>query len=211
MKKKPLTEADWSACQNPKRMLPFLKKHASERKQRLFACACCRLIWPLLTEQLYRKVVEAAEQCAEGMLTMDELRNRTNWASARRGRERQAVVAATVIEAGRAAEESMYETREVAFLAPESPLSDIDLRPMQASLLHDILGNPFRPLEARNFPSHVVGLAQACYESFPAVSDQFLILADALEELEEGHAAAHCREKVHVKGCHVLDWILGKA
>jgi hypothetical protein len=53
-------------------------------------------------------------------------------------------------------------------------------------------------------------LAQACSDAFPHVSDQFLILADALEDLGEGQAAAHCREKVHVKGCHVLDWILQK-
>jgi hypothetical protein len=42
------------------------------------------------------------------------------------------------------------------------------------------------------------------------VSDQFLILADALEELGEDEAAEHAREPVHVRGCHLLDWVLGK-
>jgi len=75
-------------------------------------------------------------------------------------------------------------------------------------LLRDIVGNPFRPLPPRAFPPHVLGLAGACYAAFPAVSDQFLILADALDDLGEGRAAAHCREPLHVRGCHVLDWVL---
>ena len=40
--------------------------------------------------------------------------------------------------------------------------------------------------------------------------EQYLILADALEEQGEGQAAAHCREPLHAKGCHILDWILQK-
>jgi hypothetical protein len=74
----------------------------------------------------------------------------------------------------------------------------------------DILGNPFRPLGARSFPAHIVGLAEAIYAAFPTVSDQYLILADALDDLGEDRAAVHCREAVHVKGCHVVDWVLGR-
>ncbi len=80
---------------------------------------------------------------------------------------------------------------------------------LQSSLFRDVIGNPFHPLQPRSFPAHVIGLAQSCCAAFPTVSDEFLILADALEELGENTAAAHCREKLHVKGCHLLDWILG--
>ena len=80
----------------------------------------------------------------------------------------------------------------------------------QCHLLRDIVGYPFRPLPCRSFPAHVVGLAQSCYETFPTVSEQYAILADALEDLGEAKAANHCRGPVHTKGCHILDWILGK-
>jgi hypothetical protein len=83
-------------------------------------------------------------------------------------------------------------------------------REAQSNLLRDIIGNPFRPFQSRNFPAHVLGLAQSCYAAFPLVSDDFLVLADALEELGEEAAAAHCRQTSHVKGCHVLDWVLGE-
>ena len=56
----------------------------------------------------------------------------------------------------------------------------------------------------------MVGLARECYDAFPELSDRFPILADALDDLGEGQAAEHCRRGGHVKGCHVLDWVLGK-
>lgn len=83
-------------------------------------------------------------------------------------------------------------------------------RQQQAVLLRDLFGNPVRPLRQRSFPAHVVGLGRSCNGAFPAVSPDFAILADALEELGEEQAAAHCRERLHVKGCHVLDWVLRK-
>jgi hypothetical protein len=72
------------------------------------------------------------------------------------------------------------------------------------------LGNPWRPLPPRAFPAHVTGLARTIYAAFPAVSPEYAILADALEELGEADAAAHCRTGLHARGCHVVDWITGK-
>jgi hypothetical protein len=73
-----------------------------------------------------------------------------------------------------------------------------------------VFGNPFRPSQPRRFPAHVVALAEVCYATFPKVASEFVVLADALDDLGEEAAATHCREQLHVKGCHVLDWILGK-
>jgi hypothetical protein len=49
-----------------------------------------------------------------------------------------------------------------------------------------------------------VALAEACYRGEPL----FPVLADALDELGEGVAAAHCRRPLHTKGCWVLDQLL---
>jgi hypothetical protein len=80
----------------------------------------------------------------------------------------------------------------------------------QLALLRCVFANPFRPLPPRSFPAHVGGLARAIYAAFPVVSEDYAVLADALEELGEAGAAAHCRTELHAKGCHVLDWIAGR-
>jgi hypothetical protein len=43
-----MTEAEWLSCENPGRMLDWLDRPAHERKLRLFACACARLLLPPL-------------------------------------------------------------------------------------------------------------------------------------------------------------------
>src|ERR1700679_3986386 len=49
-----MTEQDWLACTDPGVLLKWLqrsKRHQiSDRKLRLFSCACCRRMWHLLSE-----------------------------------------------------------------------------------------------------------------------------------------------------------------
>jgi hypothetical protein len=75
-----------------------------------------------------------------------------------------------------------------------------------AGLLREIFGDPFRPMPQRKFPAEVRGLAQSCYED----PTHYRLLSDALADLGEDAAAEHCRQPRHVRGCHVVDWILGK-
>jgi hypothetical protein len=94
--------------------------------------------------------------------------------------------------------------------APDGLAASAAQRVLQCELLREVFGNPFRPAPPRPFPAHVIGLAQVCHETLPVVGEHYLILADALEELGEQTAADHCRRPRHVKGCHVLDWVLDK-
>ena len=88
-------------------------------------------------------------------------------------------------------------------------------RQAQCDLVRDIFGNPFRPVafDTAWRTDNAVSLARHMYESrdFGAMP----ILADALQDAGCEHKAvlAHCRDphQVHVRGCWVVDPVLGKA
>ncbi len=75
------------------------------------------------------------------------------------------------------------------------------------------LGNPFRPvtLEPAWLTSTVRSLAEGIYAE--RAFDRMPILADALEEAgcDNADLLAHCRgDGPHVRGCWVVDLVLGK-
>jgi hypothetical protein len=86
----------------------------------------------------------------------------------------------------------------------------------QTAILRDIFGNPFRPVSItpawlmRN-DGTAPKLAQAIYDE--RAFDRLPILADVLEEAGCTNADIlnHCRQpSEHVRGCWVIDLILGK-
>jgi hypothetical protein len=81
------------------------------------------------------------------------------------------------------------------------------------ALLRHIVGNPFRPVTADPswLTSIVVALAQAIYDE--RAFGRMPVLGDALEEAGCGDRDIldHCRQPgEHVRGCWVVDLILGK-
>ena len=64
-----MTEAEWLGCDDPRRMLGFIAasyRRLSERKLRLFACACAREVEDCTTREGCIPVAELAERYADG-------------------------------------------------------------------------------------------------------------------------------------------------
>jgi len=88
-----------------------------------------------------------------------------------------------------------------------------DERQTQCDLIRDIFGNPFRPVafDPAWRSETAVGIAAGIYED--RAFERMPILADALQEAGCEHAdiLTHCREPgTHVRGCWVVDLVLGK-
>jgi hypothetical protein len=216
-----MTEAEWLACTDPLKMLEFLRCQASDRKLRLFACACCRRIWGFIKDERSRNAVEVAERFADGLMTEEEL------AIAR-------LAAETVVEAtgqhsawtatgppNRDANWAAWCAARNSLRALQEPgqprMFSAEEIIEQARLLQDIFGLlPFRPATMKAEwlawnDGTVVDLAQAIYKD--RIFNHLPILADALEEAgcTDHHILDHCRQRgEHVRGCWVVDLILAK-
>jgi hypothetical protein len=88
-----------------------------------------------------------------------------------------------------------------------------DALAIQSLFLRDIFGNPFRPVAVDPgwLTSSVVELARGIYDQ--KAFDRLPILADALQDAGCDHpdVLAHCRGPgPHVRGCWVVDLVLGK-
>jgi hypothetical protein len=204
-----MTEAEWLACSEPRPMLEFLRGKASERKLRLFAVACCRRIWHLLTDERSRKAVEVEERKAEGQITETELAEIIYDADAPHDApyflSSNAWFAATACSSDAAWDAAKRES---------DPLVAGDIQhDAQAALLRCIFGNPFRSiaLDPAWMTGTVSALAQAIHND--RAFDRLPILADALEDAGCTNAdiLSHCRQPgEHCRGCWIVDLLLAK-
>jgi len=204
-----MTEAEWLAGDDPLRMLEYLRDQSHDRKVRLFACACCRTKWALLSDEACRVGIAQAERFADGVATRQAIKKtrRTVW-DCSHVPHAMAVWHAADLWAWQGA----AATAEA--LAPRIG-SDRDAQGMevQCELLRDIFGNPFRPVavDPEWLTSTVVALARGVYDD--RAFDRLPILADALQDAgcEDADILAHCRgDGPHVRGCWVVDLMLGK-
>jgi hypothetical protein len=220
-----MTEAEWLACEDPAAMLELLRPSGqlTERKARLFAVACCRRIWRFLPDKRSRKAVEVAERYADGKADEDRLGSVCEDAAEAADTGRGADAAA------HASDNSPVDAEYVAFEAAWAARRTDDTPPTeefaaQAGLLRDLSGNPFCPAALDpawlTWNDGVVRkLALTAYDDRSLPSGhldpaRLAVLADALEEA--GCSVADILDHLrgpgpHVRGCWVVDLLLGKS
>jgi hypothetical protein len=230
----PMTEAEWLACTEPTPMLEFLRGKASDRKLRLFACACCRRFWHLIEDERSRKAVEVSERYADGLATRQEVASARGQLKADyRNKHRAAIVKAVSEQAAfgwafgwdmvqdtlraKSSDVARLEVHGFAAACHTGLVSDGRQGYYPTVLLHDLFGPlPFRsvtldPAWLAWQGGTVPKLTQAIYQE--RAFDRLPILADALEEAgcHDPDILAHCRQTgPHVRGCWVVDLLLGK-
>jgi hypothetical protein len=214
-------EAEWLGCTDPQRMLQFLRSsgRASDRKLRLFICACGRRLWPWLVQEASRQAVEVAERFAEGLAPVEHLAQAWRAASlappAGTPRWSQKQVAAHEVVVASVFFEAADVVSSVAAWAAQAAKGKQAERALLCDILRDLFGPlPFRPVTTEAIPRTpaVVALAasvgaQRSYELLPELAGA---LADA--GCTDAHILSHCRGRgPHVRGCWVVDLLLGKA
>jgi hypothetical protein len=208
-----MTEYGWQSCTDPTPLLVSLRAEASERKLRLFAVACCRRAWRRMTDGRSRQAVEVAERYADGLAGEAEriFSSKTAWSAwttPAGAAAREAVAANAWASASGASRYASWAARGVA-RAEELHA--------QAGLAHDIFGNLFRrftihPAWLSWHGGLLVSMARRMYDSRDFAD--MPVLADALEEAgcNDADILSHCRSGgEHVRGCWVVDLLLGKS
>jgi hypothetical protein len=233
-----MTEAEWLACEDPRRMLEFVRGTASGRKLRLFVADTCRRLWHLLTDKPYRHAVDVAEQFADGLATDAELAaachlayrvalrgsgpggggplwNAGWWSTVEAGaRDSSGNPDAPAVLSVGASWPNAYAGAELC--VPWAAVLGADQRAMAATL-RDLVHPPFRPVRCRAAwrswgGGTVAHLAAGIYAEL--AFDRLPVLADALEDAgcTEAELLGHLRsDGPHVRGCWALDAVLGKS
>ncbi len=203
-----------------------------DRKFRLVVVAALRAVWPHLTDPRSRAAVEAAERYADDYEPdpLDEA-DEPAFQAIEDAEDDEGfddpVQSASVLAAAawRSREGVMLNDASIrgvadwAWIVSELESTGVAGRPpgqsraLHLRLFHDIFPNPFRAVavdQAWLTPT-VLLLAESIYAD--RAFDRLPILADALQEAGCDHAdiLAHCRgEGPHVRGCWVVDLVLGK-
>jgi hypothetical protein len=219
---------DWSKVMTDvDALLNNFSAQISERKLCLFACACCRHVAILRKDSRMLDAVELAEQRVDTGSGLTKLMARLRTAGlppveltdygehgplpAIAGQPRGAMPRREVVTVQQVA---WHLARALQNDGVQSDWSSI--REVQVSLLYDLIGHLARPsaIVSSWMTSHegtVPKMARTIYEE--GQFHDLPILADALADAgcDDQNLLSHCREHPqHIRGCWVIDTILGK-
>jgi hypothetical protein len=224
-----MTKAEWLACTDPLVMLQHCESLLSERKWRLYRVACCRSIWRHINHGHGQRAVLVAERFADGEATLQEMTESCEavraitdpgWQSFRNGHDSRLestrrTLCALTATADAASEELRFGSGpNVAYaLGTYQSAASLAEFARQASFLRCLVGEAFGPpvIVSEWRTTTAVALAAHVYDSrdFSVLP----ILADALEDAgcDNTDVFDHCRGPgPHVRGCWVVDALLGK-
>jgi hypothetical protein len=180
-----------------------------------------RRAWRKITNPICRQAVEVAEQYADQRVknAAREQANRAVRALCKPGVAANVSIASHVsrggrythVSAGIVAQRAVFVVTGVPQRG-DTPAEGAE-RAAQCQLFRDIFGNPFRPVDLDRHwkTATVVAVAQSIYDD--RAFDRLPILADALEDAgcDNLDILQHCHSGgEHVRGCWVVDLILGK-
>jgi hypothetical protein len=217
-----MTEQEWLACSDPVGMIRDIKDKGSDRKWWLFAAAGYCLPSLHLPGNMLRY---AFEGFADGLASSEDRKMAREFFAREKERfvcEQDFEEAAWCREVEECIERQQKYPRRLRPLATYLALriDQLEDRAAQmacygslANFLRDIFGHLFlaAPPGSSLLTANVKGLATAIYSE--RAFDRLPILADALEDAgcDNSDILNHCRQPgEHVRGCWVVDLILGK-
>jgi hypothetical protein len=203
-------------------ILDFLRGKVSDRKLRLFVIAHVRRVWgdykSSATHEAWR-AIEVAERYADKVASYKELQAAHHAVLVTPESDDLSIHflntsagAATSAKVGKAFADATASDYAARITPHASPIIDAD-RAERCRLVRDIFGNPFRPVTvaASSRSGPVLNLAKAIYAN--RAFDRLPELANVLEQAgcANQEILDHCRQPgPHVRGCWVVDLVLGK-
>jgi hypothetical protein len=145
-----MTEQQWLECDDVDLLIGYTEAISTERQRRLFACACCRRIWHLMTDKRSREAVEIAESYAEGEVGAEILQAANDaakaaWVERSQQLDDHAAAAAFFCSI------SKPSLLPAAANRVQATVSNKQMeKKQQARLLKEIIGNPFNGSRLQN-------------------------------------------------------------
>jgi len=208
------------------------ERMGTDRKKLLLVAHLLRQVADQLTSPVFLEAIEAGEKYADGLISFNDC-----WTANHDAYEvfdTTEIPDEAAFDAANCAQHYIYEQNETAEMVvraagsraarlagPNAQNADKardaaqhGMKSLIRRLINEVHGNPFRPVafapEWRT--DTAIALARTMYESreFGAMP----ILADALQDAgcDNDDILNHCRDaaQVHVRGCWVVDLVLGK-
>jgi hypothetical protein len=214
-----VTEVEWLTATDPHALIRYALPSFSPRQFRLLAAGCVELVEHHTSYAACHHLLELGRASADDVSSTSRLRlarrevepyAEQSWAWPAHFQYTIHAFYDLALDDPKEACEAVL--RWVA-LASDTATEKYDQHLL--SLVRDLAGNPFRPVAFDNawLTSDVIALASGAYHD--RAFGRLPILADALQDAgcDNDDILTHCRDAngVHVRGCWVVDLVLGKA